>query len=269
MDSIDAAELALSLPEVDPSRPSVARIYDFWLGGSQNFEADREAGRRAAEAMPTLPTWARANRVFLRHVVGELVGRYGITQFLDLGSGIPTSATSTRSRRRRTARCRLRGRDPWPSRTPGDAGGQRPAVHAHGGPAATAGRAASDVVTKMLDLSKPVAVLMSAVLHFIEDDAEAAADVRAFAEHASPAATSPSPTAASTTPTWRRSRTRPGLHEIHRRPVDARSPARQVAPWLDGLEIMPPGLVNVDVWLPSLRVGGNPAPPSLGVLARK
>ena len=90
MDSIDAAELALSLPEVDPSRPSVARIYDFWLGGSQNFEADREAGRRAAEAMPRLPTWARRTGCSCGTSSGNWSPRYGIRQFLDLGSGVPT-----------------------------------------------------------------------------------------------------------------------------------------------------------------------------------
>src|SRR6185312_43454 len=65
MDAIEVAELALSLPDVDPSQPSPARIYDFWLGGSQNFHADREAGRRAAAAMPTLVAAIRANRAFL------------------------------------------------------------------------------------------------------------------------------------------------------------------------------------------------------------
>ena len=90
MDPVGRAELALTLVGVDPDKPSPARIYDFWLGGSQNFEADRAAGRRAAAAMPTLTAAIRANRAFLGRVVRHLVADRGITQFLDLGSGVPT-----------------------------------------------------------------------------------------------------------------------------------------------------------------------------------
>src|SRR5260221_5384443 len=90
MDPVELAEMALALPEIDPDRPSPARIYDYWLGGSQNFAADREAGQRAAEAMPTLVAAIRANRNFLGRVVHHLVAELGVTQFLDLGSGVPT-----------------------------------------------------------------------------------------------------------------------------------------------------------------------------------
>ena len=119
-----------------------------------------------------------------------------------------------------------------------------------------------------IDWIKPVAVLMFAVLHFIADDAEAGGSCAPYRPGRARQLPGHLP---------RRLRPRrpggaaergPGLREAHRRPVQPRA-AEQVAPWLDGLEIMPPGLVNVDVWLPSLRVGGNPAPPSLGVLARK
>jgi S-adenosyl methyltransferase len=71
------------------SRPSPARVYDAHLGGSHNFRADREAARRIVEFMPELPDILRANRSFLRRAVLYLVDQ-GITQFLDLGSGIPT-----------------------------------------------------------------------------------------------------------------------------------------------------------------------------------
>ena len=55
--------------EVDPTRPSVARVYDYYLGGSHNFAADREFGRRGVEAFPILPAMARDNRTFLRRAV--------------------------------------------------------------------------------------------------------------------------------------------------------------------------------------------------------
>ena len=75
--------------EVDPTRPSVARVYDFYLGGSHNFESDRQFGQHVLRAMPRLPTILREAREFLRRVVVYLC-QAGIDQFLDLGSGIPT-----------------------------------------------------------------------------------------------------------------------------------------------------------------------------------
>jgi hypothetical protein len=75
--------------DVDLDRPSVARVYDFFLGGSHNFAADRLLAEQAIEAMPGLPEIARGNRDFLRRAVTWLAAQ-GIRQFIDLGSGIPT-----------------------------------------------------------------------------------------------------------------------------------------------------------------------------------
>ncbi len=74
---------------IDISVPSVSRIYDYYLGGSHNFEVDREAARKAMEFMPGLPKIMQANRAFMRRAVRYAV-QEGVTQFLDIGSGIPT-----------------------------------------------------------------------------------------------------------------------------------------------------------------------------------
>ncbi len=74
---------------VDADRPTAARIYDYLLGGFHNFAVDREVARAAIAAMPDVAVQARANRAFLHRAVRFLV-QQGITQFLDLGSGIPT-----------------------------------------------------------------------------------------------------------------------------------------------------------------------------------
>jgi len=74
---------------LDVDRPSIARIYDYMLGGSHNFAADRALARQVIEAIPDLPVQAAANRAFMHRAVRFLVGA-GVTQFLDLGSGIPT-----------------------------------------------------------------------------------------------------------------------------------------------------------------------------------
>jgi O-methyltransferase involved in polyketide biosynthesis len=75
--------------EVDLGRPSVARVYDFYLGGSHNFESDRAFAEKALEAYPEMRAISRDNRAFLRRAVAYLGGT-GVDQFLDLGSGIPT-----------------------------------------------------------------------------------------------------------------------------------------------------------------------------------
>jgi SAM-dependent methyltransferase len=77
-------------PGIDVSVPNVARIYDYWLGGKDNFAADREAADRQARAIPQLPWLARQNRDFLRRAVRFLAAA-GIAQFLDIGSGLPTN----------------------------------------------------------------------------------------------------------------------------------------------------------------------------------
>ena len=74
---------------VDASVPNAARMYDYWLGGKDNFAADREAADRSALAVPQLPWLARQNREFLGRAV-RFCANAGITQFLDIGSGLPT-----------------------------------------------------------------------------------------------------------------------------------------------------------------------------------
>jgi hypothetical protein len=78
-------------PGVDPTRPSIARAYDAYLGGKDNFAVDREVVTRTDEILPEVSACARANRAFLRRVVRYLVGEAGIKQFIDLGSGLPSA----------------------------------------------------------------------------------------------------------------------------------------------------------------------------------
>ncbi|MEU7024555.1 SAM-dependent methyltransferase [Streptomyces sp. NPDC046203] len=75
-------------PEVDIDTPSIARVYDYWIGGTHHFPVDRDLGDRVVEGNPGLPGTLRANRAFLRRAVREL-SALGIRQFLDIGSGIP------------------------------------------------------------------------------------------------------------------------------------------------------------------------------------
>ncbi|HME66536.1 MAG TPA: SAM-dependent methyltransferase, partial [Streptosporangiaceae bacterium] len=79
------------MPDFDTSVPHIARVYDYWLGGKDNFAADRELGEQTLEAYPNLVFSVRANRAFLTRTVRFLAGETGIRQFLDIGTGIPTA----------------------------------------------------------------------------------------------------------------------------------------------------------------------------------
>src|SRR5215813_124896 len=85
------AESAAVPSGIDITVAHQARIYDHWLGGKDNFAADREAAEQAIAAYPAILSGVRAQRAFLARVVRYLAGEAGIRQFLDIGTGIPTA----------------------------------------------------------------------------------------------------------------------------------------------------------------------------------
>jgi hypothetical protein len=88
----DGAEVEEHAPAgVDVSRPHSARMYDYWLGGKDNFAADRAMGDAFVQAIPTIRVMAAENRAFLHRVVRYLTEQAGVRQYLDIGTGIPTS----------------------------------------------------------------------------------------------------------------------------------------------------------------------------------
>src|SRR5258708_18239783 len=80
-----------ALSEIDTAKPHPARMYDAYLGGKDNYAADREAVRQVLRVAPEIRDTARANRPFLQRVVRFLVGETGIRQIIDIGTGIPTA----------------------------------------------------------------------------------------------------------------------------------------------------------------------------------
>src|SRR5690348_3072049 len=84
-------ESASPASRIDTTVPHPARRYDYWLGGKDNFAADRESGDAVAAAFPTIRTAVIENRAFLRRAVTFLAAEAGIWQFFDIGTGIPTS----------------------------------------------------------------------------------------------------------------------------------------------------------------------------------
>jgi len=152
-----------------PDVPAPARIYDFLLGGKDNYPADREAAGRAVTAIPDLPVLARANRRFLTCAVTAAV-RAGVTQFLDLGSGLPThpNVHETVQDINPDARVVYVDNDPV---VLAHSRAERRAAHTGVVCADLRDPAAvlrSAVVRDLIDLTRPVAVLMVAVLHFCD-----------------------------------------------------------------------------------------------------
>lgn len=88
-DSREGSEWVLP-GQLDVSRPSVARMYDYYLGGKDNFEVDRRHAEEVIRRSPHVPLMARANREFLGRAVRFLAGEAGIRQFIDIGTGLPT-----------------------------------------------------------------------------------------------------------------------------------------------------------------------------------
>src|ERR1700757_72816 len=166
-------------PEIDTSRPHPARIYDYGLGGKNHFAVDREVADKAMAAMPTGRTAARENRAFLGRVVRYLAGEAGVRQFLDIGTGLPTTGNVHEVAQKIAPESRVVYVD------------NDPLVLAHARALLTSapeGRTAyidadlrdpaailSDpAVRETLDFGQPIALMLVAVLHFITEDAEAA-----------------------------------------------------------------------------------------------
>jgi S-adenosyl methyltransferase len=166
-----------------PDVPSTARMYDYYLGGKDNYPADREAAERLIAAMPpgTIVTAAVQNRAFLGRAVRYLAGEAGIRQFLDIGTGLPTMQSVHDVAGSISADCRVVYVD------------HDPVVLAHGHDmlhgVANATiikhdvRQPDEILTdpelhSILDLTAPVAILLVAILHFVPDAGDPAGIVR-------------------------------------------------------------------------------------------
>jgi len=103
----DAAARAAERPGFDTSVAHQARMYDYWLGGKDNFAADRKAAQESLAAFPGMAHLARANRAFLGRVIRYLAGEAGIRQFLDVGTGIPTASNTHQVAQEVAPECRV------------------------------------------------------------------------------------------------------------------------------------------------------------------
>jgi O-methyltransferase involved in polyketide biosynthesis len=164
--------LAERLRGFDITVPSPARMWNYWVGGKDNFAADREAADKVLAAMPSLPMIARSVRRFLIDIVHTLAVDYGIRQFIDIGTGLPTADNTHDIAQRAAPESRIVYMDNDPvvltharallTSTPE---GKTDYIQADLQDTATILSAAA----RTLDFSQPIAVLLLAVLHFIPD----------------------------------------------------------------------------------------------------
>src|ERR1700723_502366 len=157
----------------DTGTAHIARVYDYWLGGKDNFSADRAAGEEALEAFPGLISSVRANRAFLARTVRYLAGERGIRQFLDVGTGIPASNNTHEVAQSVAPEARVVYIDNDPMVL-----SHARALLGSGPPGATDYIDADlrdtgkilEIAGSTIDFTQPVAVMLIAVLHLIRDE---------------------------------------------------------------------------------------------------
>jgi hypothetical protein len=256
----------------DPRRPHPARIYDYWCGGKDNFEADRRTGEQVAELAPWVRSGARGNRAFLTRAVRYLA-RAGVRQFLDIGSGLPSSPNVHQIAQRINPDSRVVYVDIDPivlmharallagdARTIVVAGDARdphtilsdPDLHTH------------------LDLGQPVAVLLTAVLHFIVGDDEPARITASLRDHLAAGSHLVISQVADLSDTGehadRAAATRAAaqLYDTLAAPFVLRGPG-QVTAMFHGFDLIDPGVVPANLWRPTRNRPGPRIPLLAGV----
>jgi O-methyltransferase involved in polyketide biosynthesis len=242
---------------LDTTRPHVARMYDYYLGGKDNFEVDRAAVVAVETAMPEVRQLALENRAFLRRAVSHMTAA-GIRQFIDIGAGLPTAGNTHEVAQTLAPGARVVYVD------------NDPIVLSHGrallatnadttvvtadlrDPADVIGR---DEVRKLIDFSRPVGVLLIAMTHFLRDDErdEVMGELRKSLVPGSYLATT------HVTVDQHSAEAVEGVEAVYRRtptPIFFRT-HDEIARFFDGFDLVDPGLVTVDAWRPD---PADPAP---------
>jgi hypothetical protein len=235
------------------SRPSAARVYDVHLGGSHNFQADREAAQRVVQFMPELPEILRANRSFLRRAVLYLVDQ-GITQFLDLGSGIPTVGNVHEIAWKANPDCRI----VYVDIDPVAVAHSRLILREFDKSTAILGdlRRPQEILNnpetrEMLDFTRPTAVLMVAVLHFVPDSDDPHGIIGQYLDAVVPGSYL-AISHASLGDTRATSSDEDAIRQYRRSVTDAFTMRTrdEITDLLAGVELVDPGVVHVSEWRP-------------------
>jgi hypothetical protein len=241
-------------PKIDTSVPHVARVYDYWLGGKNNFAADRETGEEAIRAYPGMRSAVQANRAFLKRSVQYLTEEVGIRQFLDVGTGLPSASNTHEVAQAAAPDSRIVYVDNDPivlaharallTSDPQGATGYLDADARDTGKILTA-------AAELLDFSQPVALMLLAILQLMTDDDDPYQVVARLT-----AALPSGSFLVITHVAGDMGQLTPGaleaarlLSELLPQRVNPRNQA-QVTKFFDGLELVEPGVVPVQQWRP-------------------
>ncbi|MEV4422906.1 SAM-dependent methyltransferase [Patulibacter sp. NPDC049589] len=229
-----------------------ARLWNYLLGGKDNFAADREAAQYALALMPELVQSARANREFLGRAVRHLAGEAGIRQFLDIGTGLPTADNTHEVAQSVAADSRIVYVDNDPMVL----------VHArallNSTPEGATDYIDADIrdtahilsqARETLDFDQPIAIMLLGIVNFVVDDAEAARIVRdlvgavpsgSYLVISHPTTEVNGPAVEQSMKQW---------NESGAAPICARS-RDEIAAFFTGLELLDPGVVTCSAWRP-------------------
>ncbi|MFC9272624.1 SAM-dependent methyltransferase [Streptomyces zhihengii] len=241
---------------IDTKVPSVARMYDYFLGGDDNYQSDREACEQLLQQVPSTKVLAVNNRRFLRRVVRMLAAEYGIRQFIDHGSGLPTQDNVHQVAQTVAPDSRVVYVD------------NDPIVLAHGRALLdenertaviqadmrdTEGIFGHEETQRLIDLSQPVAALFVSVMHCIPDTDDPGALVRRVAERLAPGSflvvcqlVSDRPEIRAFVTDFMEQATGGNWGRVREE--------HEVTRFFDGLQILEPGLVEVSTWRPDTEL---------------
>ncbi|MFK0230002.1 SAM-dependent methyltransferase [Streptomyces sp. NPDC090303] len=245
--------------DTNDSTPSTARMYDYFLGGTNNLAVDRAAATRVSALVPNTRDLVWENRYFVQRAVRTLA-RAGIRQFLDIGAGLPTQGNVHEIALLEAPGSRTVYVDHDPTVLRHSSVAELPEASARmvAGDVRDPGAVLADAsLRELIDLSRPTAVILAAVLHFVTDDEEPGRLVAAFRDGMSPGShlvlshltsDGPAPTSVAHT------------EEIYRRassPLTFRGKAT-IQAYFDGLTLLPPGLVRPCRWNPDPDTPAGP-----------
>jgi hypothetical protein len=255
---------------IDGSVPHSARIFNHWLGGKDNYPVDREAGDRFREVFPEIVDLARSGRQFLVRTVGYLAGEAGVRQFLDIGTGLPTADNTHEIAQRIAPESRIVYVD------------NDPLVLAHaqallvGTPEGATDYIEADLhdpaailleAGRTLDLTEPVAIVLMGILAHVDSYDRALAIVKQLLDAVPSGSYLVVRDGTDTDAAYREAIGR--YNQSGAVPYNLRSP-EQIAGYLDGLDLVEPGVVSCPLWRPQTMDIGTPVELAvLGGIGRK
>jgi S-adenosyl methyltransferase len=245
---------------IDTTVPHSARIWNYWLGGKDNFAVDRAAGDEYVKVFPAIVDVARAQRAFLARSIRYLAGEAGIRQFLDVGTGLPTADNTHQVAQRVAPEARIMYVDNDPlvlaharallTSTPE---GATAYIHAD---LHEVDKIMAQAATA-LDVAEPIALILHGILGHVTDNGEARSIVRGLMD-ALPSGSYLDLADGTKDSSGEFEQAQEGYNETGAVPYVLRTPA-EIASFFEGLELVEPGVVSCPQWRPDATPAGPSA----------